>query len=378
MAYDAAGGRPQFDLRSGSLAVKIDLSFLRAEGGSARCRRCSRSPRSPRAPRTPTSTGCARPRRRSTTRLAAETTECSARRRRPRRCSTRPAQRAAAARCRRCRRCRRTTCCSRSRHVPGRTRSRSMSTSSTIDNEKVDMPGTVKTPEEIDALATELKKIDCFKDISARSDRHARGRHQEVQADHARQVPVRKPMSAITDKATDFWDRISPRERRLVVIAAVAVPLDDRDLAGSRDPRRPRQHGGAQRQVAQGARRARRSHAPAADARSRSMTSSRRWAPSRCRSIRTCPTRRRRRSTTQEHDHAAPAGVAQRLRHEHVDALDRKHDDRAAAATSCRRSRPRRRSWRSRTSICGETSATRTRSTSPRGLDLLEGEARGG
>lgn len=31
MAYDCAGGRPQFDLRSGSLAVKMDLSFLRAK-----------------------------------------------------------------------------------------------------------------------------------------------------------------------------------------------------------------------------------------------------------------------------------------------------------------------------------------------------------
>ena len=30
-AYDAAGGRPSFDLRSGSLAVKMDLSFLRAK-----------------------------------------------------------------------------------------------------------------------------------------------------------------------------------------------------------------------------------------------------------------------------------------------------------------------------------------------------------
>lgn len=31
MAYDCAGGRPQFDLRSGSLAVKMDLSFLRTK-----------------------------------------------------------------------------------------------------------------------------------------------------------------------------------------------------------------------------------------------------------------------------------------------------------------------------------------------------------
>ena len=31
MAYDAAGGRPQFDLRSGALSVKMDLSFLRSK-----------------------------------------------------------------------------------------------------------------------------------------------------------------------------------------------------------------------------------------------------------------------------------------------------------------------------------------------------------
>ncbi len=32
-------------------------------------------------------------------------------------------------------------------------------------------------------------------------------------------------MSSISDKARDFWDRISPRERRLVVIAGIAVSL---------------------------------------------------------------------------------------------------------------------------------------------------------
>jgi hypothetical protein len=32
-------------------------------------------------------------------------------------------------------------------------------------------------------------------------------------------------MAAISDKARDFWDRISPRERRLVVIGAIAAPL---------------------------------------------------------------------------------------------------------------------------------------------------------
>jgi len=32
-------------------------------------------------------------------------------------------------------------------------------------------------------------------------------------------------MSAVTDRAKDFWDRISPRERTLVVLAAVAAPI---------------------------------------------------------------------------------------------------------------------------------------------------------
>ena len=32
-------------------------------------------------------------------------------------------------------------------------------------------------------------------------------------------------MSNLTDKARDFWDDISPRERRLVLIAAIAVPI---------------------------------------------------------------------------------------------------------------------------------------------------------
>src|ERR1043165_4125993 len=30
---------------------------------------------------------------------------------------------------------------------------------------------------------------------------------------------------SVSDSARDFWDRISPRERRLVIVAAVALPL---------------------------------------------------------------------------------------------------------------------------------------------------------
>jgi hypothetical protein len=32
-------------------------------------------------------------------------------------------------------------------------------------------------------------------------------------------------MSALSDRAKDFWDRISSRERKLVVLAAIAVPI---------------------------------------------------------------------------------------------------------------------------------------------------------
>jgi hypothetical protein len=32
-------------------------------------------------------------------------------------------------------------------------------------------------------------------------------------------------MSAITDKTREFWDRISPRERRLVMLAGIAAPI---------------------------------------------------------------------------------------------------------------------------------------------------------
>ena len=32
-------------------------------------------------------------------------------------------------------------------------------------------------------------------------------------------------MSAVSERARDFWDRISPRERGLVLLAAIAAPL---------------------------------------------------------------------------------------------------------------------------------------------------------
>lgn len=32
-------------------------------------------------------------------------------------------------------------------------------------------------------------------------------------------------MAALTDRARDYWDRITPRERRMVVIGAIALPI---------------------------------------------------------------------------------------------------------------------------------------------------------
>ena len=141
MAYDAAGGRPQFDLRSGALAVKMDLSFLRAKAvplgvavlaiaafaaGSAyadlyRLRKAEKM---------------------LATRLATETRRvlrrAEDRRRGPR------ARRAAAAasRRRRCRRCRPTTSCSRStRKVPPKDKITLDIDKLDIDDQKVDIDG---------------------------------------------------------------------------------------------------------------------------------------------------------------------------------------------------------------------------------------------
>ena len=122
-------------------------------------------------------------------------------------------------------------------------------------------------------------------------------------------------MSAITDRARDFWDRISPRERRLVVLAAIAAPitiaiwlgLSIRD--GLVDMEAP------QRQDAQGARRARRPRARGAGA-AQPTTSSRRWAPSRSASTTYLDNAAQEgRLHAQGHDAAHP-GHAQRLRDE--------------------------------------------------------------
>ena len=164
MAYDAAGGRPQFDLHSGSSGT-FDLSFLRqravplgvsvlavaafaAFSAYADLYRLKKSEKT------------------LNTRLAQETTEMygSARSAGEVLNSTGAAGGGASA-----------SPVPKmtsydlllevNSHIPPKDKVTLDVDKLEIDNEKVDMSGTVKTPEELDALVTELRKSDCFKDI---------------------------------------------------------------------------------------------------------------------------------------------------------------------------------------------------------------------
>ena len=164
MAYDAAGGRPQFDLRSGQLASKMDLSFLRAKAvhvgvgilavaAFAAVAAYADLYRLRKAEKT------------LSTRLANESAEVFG------------AQKSAA------------DVLSSSGAGGGASASPLPKMSAydimleinskippkekitididklDIDEQKVDMSGSVKTAEEIDLLVTELKKVACFKEI---------------------------------------------------------------------------------------------------------------------------------------------------------------------------------------------------------------------
>ena len=165
MAYDAAGGRPQFNLRSGQLAARMDLTFLRAKavplGAAALCivafaaisayadlYRLRKSEHT------------------LSTRLANETQEMYG--------SQKTADEVLAA----------TGGAGAggmssplpkmtaydilleiNAHVPPKDKITLDIDKLDIDDQKVDMTGTVKTPEELDLLVSELKKISCFKDV---------------------------------------------------------------------------------------------------------------------------------------------------------------------------------------------------------------------
>lgn len=161
MAFDAAGGRPSFDLRSGSLAVKVDFSFLRAKAvpllaavvtigafaaGSAyadlyRLRKAESL---------------------LTTRLAEESAEQFG--------SAKSAEQVldangpgAAAASPMPRLTAYDLLLDISAHVPGKDKMTIDIDKMTIDDQKIDINGTTKSSEEIDLLISEIKKIECFK-----------------------------------------------------------------------------------------------------------------------------------------------------------------------------------------------------------------------
>ncbi|HMG56942.1 MAG TPA: pilus assembly protein PilM [Kofleriaceae bacterium] len=162
MAFDAAGGRPVFDLRSGALAVKVDFSFLRAKAvplgaavlaiaafaaGSAyadlyRLRKAEKL---------------------LTARLAAESEEQFGS---PRSAdavldangpggggAASPMPRLSAY----------DLLLDISSHIPGKDKITLDIEKMTIDDQKIDINGTTKSSEEIDLLIGEIKKIECFK-----------------------------------------------------------------------------------------------------------------------------------------------------------------------------------------------------------------------
>jgi len=164
MAFDAAGGRPQFDLRSGALSVKMDLSFLRAKAvplgaavlaiaacaaGSAyadlyRMRKAEKilakrlvdeSTQHFNAPKTAddilsSTAGGAIPTASPLPKLSAYDILLEI-----------------------------------SSKVPPKEKITLDIDRLDISDQKVDMDGTVKTPEELDLLVAELKSIKCFKEV---------------------------------------------------------------------------------------------------------------------------------------------------------------------------------------------------------------------
>jgi Tfp pilus assembly PilM family ATPase len=164
MAYDAAGGRPQFDLHSGS-GASLDFSFLRqkavplgvsvlAVAAFAAFSAYADLYRLKKAEKT------------LNTRLATETTEMYGSAKTASEVlnasgpggggpSMSPVPKMTAY----------DLLLDINAHVPAKDKITLDVDKLDIDDQKIDMSGTAKTPEEIDLLVSELKKSDCFKDI---------------------------------------------------------------------------------------------------------------------------------------------------------------------------------------------------------------------
>jgi Tfp pilus assembly PilM family ATPase len=161
MAFDASGGRPMFDLRSGALAVKVDFSFLRAKlvplgaavlaiaafaAGSAyadlyRVRKAEKV---------------------LAARFASETADMPG----PHTVEgilDSPATNGTGAVSPMPKLTAYDLLLEISSHIPGKDKITLDLEKLLIDDAKIDMSGTTKSAEEIDLLVTELKKIECFK-----------------------------------------------------------------------------------------------------------------------------------------------------------------------------------------------------------------------
>lgn len=165
MAYDAAGGRPQFDLRSGALAVRVDLSFLRSKAvplGAALLAIAGFAAGSAYA-------DLYRLKKAQTTlsaRLSTETQEMYGAPKSPEEVlsSTGPGGTAAASPMPKMSAY--DILLEINAHIPPKDKVTLDIWTLNIDDQKVDIQGNAKTPEEIDLLVTELKKIECFKDVT--------------------------------------------------------------------------------------------------------------------------------------------------------------------------------------------------------------------
>lgn len=164
MAYDCAGGRPSFDLRSGALAVKMDLSFLRAKAvplGAAAIAIAAFAAGSAYA-------DLYRLRKAEavlTTRLAAETTKQFGEVRTADAVLSTTAPGGVAAISPLPKATAYDVLLEVSNRVPGKDKITLDIEQLNIDDQKVDIQGTTKTSEGIDLLVAELKKVECFTDV---------------------------------------------------------------------------------------------------------------------------------------------------------------------------------------------------------------------
>jgi hypothetical protein len=168
MAYDAAGGRPQFDLRSGAIAHRMDLTFLRAKAvplaaaalaiaGFAAASAYADLYRLRKSEKV------------LATRLASESTELFGTAKTAEeiiKSNGAPGEGGSSAGSPLPKMTAYDVLLEVSNHTPTKDKITLDISTMQIDDQKVDIQGTTKTSEEIDALKAELSKIDCFKEVT--------------------------------------------------------------------------------------------------------------------------------------------------------------------------------------------------------------------